>query len=409
MTMEYVIVGGSVAAASGLAAIRRNRPQAEIRVVTDEAIPFYYRPLIPYLLDGSRTADEILFAEQPMAGKETELVHDRCLRIDAQKQVIELQSGKELTYEKLLLAAGGVPIMPLHDLPGISSKGVFTLRSMDDALRIREYLPNCRNAIIIGGGLVGIKATEALNRVGFPSITVIEQQEQILPHRADQVAAKEIAARLRQNGVSLRTNETVAEIINAEGKVSAVRLKSGETIPADMVIVGIGVRPNTDFLAESGISMDYGVQVDSKMRTSVPNIYAAGDLVRFKDQATGEEAVSGLWSNAVHTGRVAGSSMSGGRSEMPPLLSVMNSTEISGLALVSAGRLDNPGDQFTLFAESKGENYRKLLFDKDRLVGLLFLGNVNKAGVYINLIRNRIPLGGRRDRAIREVMREIIQ
>ncbi|MCI5210344.1 MAG: hypothetical protein D3910_16485 [Candidatus Electrothrix sp. ATG2] len=146
------------------------------------------------------------------------------------------------------------------------------------------------------------------------------------------------------------------------------------------------------------------VGLGDRMRTSVPDIYAAGDLVRFTDQATGEEALSGLWSNAVHTGSVAGDSMSGGRSEMPPLLSVMNSTEIAGLPLVSAGLLDDPEGQYTLVAESAGENYRKLLFDGDRLIGLLFLGKIDRAGVYVNMIRNRLPLSGRRDAVIREVI-----
>ena len=404
--MEYVIVGGSVAAASGLAAIRRNRPQAEVRVVADEPIPFYYRPLIPYLLDGSRTADEILFTEQPMAGNGTELIHDRCVRIDPEKQVVGLQSGKELAYGRLLLAAGGTPIMLLHDLAGADSRGVFTLRSLDDAIRIREYLPDCRTAAIIGGGLVGIKAAEALARVGL-AVTVIEQRTQILPLRADPVAATAIAARLKERNITVLTEETVTEIMTGEGRADGVRLASGDTAPADLVILAVGVRPNIDFLAESGIEVERGVPVDNRMRTSVPNIYAAGDLVRFTDQATGEEAVSGLWTNAVHTGRVAGCSMSGGRSEMPPLLSVMNSTEIAGLPLVSAGQLDALEGQYTVIAEGEGGNYRKLLFDDDRLIGLLFLGKVDRAGVYVNMIRNRIPLGERREAVIREVMTEI--
>ncbi|MCI5146459.1 MAG: hypothetical protein D3923_13255 [Candidatus Electrothrix sp. AR3] len=159
-----------------------------------------------------------------------------------------------------------------------------------------------------------------------------------------------------------------------------------------------------DFLTESGLEIDRGVVVDRQMQTSVSDIYAAGDLIQFIDQADGREAVSALWSNAVHTGRVAGCNMSGGRSLMPPLLSVMNSTEIAGLPLISAGFLDDPEERYTTFAEAHGENYRRLLFDQDRLVGMLFIGRVDRAGVYTNLIRQRISLGSRRDALVREVM-----
>ena len=404
--MKYVIVGGSVTAASGQAAIRRNRPEADIRVVADEPVPFYYRPLIPYLLDGSKTADEILFTDQPTAGTRAELIHDRCVRINPKKKVIGLQSGKELAYDKLLLAAGGIPIMLLQNMVGLDSKGVFTLRSLDDAIKIREYLPTCRTAVIIGGGLVGIKTAEALMRVGL-AVTVIEQQPQILPLRADLTVAATIAARLKKQNINVLTKEAVTEIITQKGRANGVCLASGGIVPADLVIMAVGVRANIDFLLESGIKVDHGVVVNNRMRTSVPDIYAAGDLIRFIDQATGEKAVSGLWSNAVHTGSVAGCSMSGGRSEMPPMLSVMNSTEIAGLPIISAGLLHTQSDQYAVYTEAQGEKYRKLIFDQDRLVGMIFLGDVSRAGVYTNLIRNRIPLGDRRDTVIREVMTKI--
>ena len=140
------------------------------------------------------------------------------------------------------------------------------------------------------------------------------------------------------------------------------------------------------------------------MRTSVPDIYAAGDLIQFIDQADGSAAVSGLWSNAVYSGRVAGCNMSGGKAVAPPMLAVMNSTEIAGLPLLSAGLLNRTEGRHEVFAEACGGNYRKLIFDQDRLAGLLFLGKVEQAGFYANLIRCRIPLGGRKDTVVREVM-----
>jgi NAD(P)H-nitrite reductase large subunit len=401
--MEYLIVGGSIAAASGLSAIRRNKPLARIRVIAAEAMPFYYRPLIPFLIDGSRTAGEILFSEHPPTTWGAELIHEQCVGIEPKKHTVQLRSGKELGYGKLLLAAGG---RPLNNLLGANSEGVFTLHSLDDAVRIKKYLSNCQAAAVIGGGLVGIKAAEALLRAGL-AVTVIEQQEQILPLRADAAAAAAVAARLREKGMTLLTKESPLEIIAPAGRVSGVRLASGGTLAADMVVLAVGVRPNTDFLQGTGLEIECGVVVDCQMRTSAPDIYAAGDLIQFVDQADGKTAVSGLWSNAVYSGRVAGCCMSGGQATLPPLLSVMNSIEIAGLPVLSAGLIDDPTGRCTVFAEACGDNYRKLVFDQDQLLGMIFLGKAERAGVYANLIRNRVPLGGKRDLLIRDVMQEM--
>lgn len=405
--MDYVIVGGSIAAASGLAAVRRNLPDAEIRVVADEPLPFYYRPLIPYLLDGSRTAEEILFTEHPSTISGVDLLHDQCVAVNPEKRLISLKSGRELAYKKLLLAAGGAPELLLPHLAGAESGGVFTLRSLDDAARIRRHLlQGCKAAAVIGGGLVGIKAAEALLRAGL-AVTVIEQQPHILPLRADAFAADAVADRLRQQGMTILTSDALVEITASAGRASGVRLASGRTAAADLVLLAAGVKPNIAFLAQSGIEIKRGVVVDQQMRTSAPDIYAAGDLIQFTDQADGSPAVSGLWSNAVHSGRVAGCNMSGGKAAAPPMLAVMNSTEIAGLPLLSAGLLKSTAGRHEVVAEACGGNYRRLIFEQDRLAGLLFLGKAERAGAYVNLIRCRMPLGGQRDALLREVMAEM--
>jgi NAD(P)H-nitrite reductase large subunit len=405
--MEYLIVGGSAAAAAGAAAIRRNRPQARIGIVADEPMPFYYRPLIPFLIDGSRAAEEILFAEDPPAALGAELLHDQCVGIEPKRHAVRLRSGKELRYGRLLLAAGGAPTQMPH-LAGTESEGVFTLRSLDDAVKIRRHLPGCRSAAVIGGGLVGIKAAEALLRAGL-AVTVVEQKEHILPLRADAFAAEAVAGRLRAKGMKILTGETPAALLAAAGKVSGLRLVSGKIVAADMAVLAAGVQPNTDFLQGAGLEIERGVVVDKQMRASVPDIWAAGDLIQFIDQADGSTAVSGLWGNAVQSGRAAGDCMSGGRAALPPLLSVMNSTEIAGLPLLSAGVLDDGGGRFTVFAESCGDNCRKLLFEQDRLAGMIFLGSTERAGVYANLIRSRTPLGDRRESVLRQAMDELRQ
>ncbi|MCI5149257.1 MAG: hypothetical protein D3916_07710 [Candidatus Electrothrix sp. MAN1_4] len=162
-----------------------------------------------------------------------------------------------------------------------------------------------------------------------------------------------------------------------------------------------------EFLADSGIDIDLAVLTDREMQTSVADIYAAGDMVQFHDAVIGKDVVSALWGNAVHMGRTAGFTMSGIKALVPPLLSSLNSTEIAGLPIISAGLLHTDSSHYAVYTEAQGENYRKLIFDQDRLVGMIFLGDVSRAGVYTNLIRNRIPLGERKDALVHEIMAEI--
>jgi NAD(P)H-nitrite reductase large subunit len=399
--MQYVIVGGSIAAASALQVIRTNRPNAKIQVIADEAMPFYYRALIPFLLDNSRTVNEILFTEQPTNDEHVHVHHDRCIGVDPSQKVIGVASGKSFSYDKLLLAAGSSSLTP--DIPGVASQGVFTLRNLDEALKVRDALKECKKTVVVGGALAGIKMAEALQNTGV-QVTVVEQRSHILPFIADKETAQRLEEKLCQSGMEIHTHDSAEEILEANNKTTGVRLASGKIVPADLVLLMVGVQPNVEFLANSGIDIDLAVLTNQRMETSVPDIYAAGDIVQIYDAVIDKNMVSALWGNAVHMGRTAGFNMSGIQALVPPLLSSLNSTEIAGLPIISAGLVHPHSSQNTVYTDGRGENYRKLIFDQDSLVGMIFIGDVNRAGVYTNLIRNRIPLGTRKDELIREVL-----
>ncbi len=347
--MQYVIVGGSIAATTALNVIRTNRPDAEIQIVANEAVPFYYRALIPFLLDNSRTVDEILFTEQPTNDKRVQFHHDRCIGVDPNHKVIGLASGKSFSYDKLLLAAGSSPNTP--DIPGVASQGVFTLRNLGETLKVREALKECKNAVVIGGALAGIKMAEALQNTGL-QVTVVEQRSHILPFIADTESAQRIEKNLCQKGVKIHAHDSAEEILETGGKATGVQLASEKIIPADLILLMVGIRPNVEFLADSGIDVDLAVLTDQGMQTSVPDIYAAGDMVQIHDAVIGKDVVSALWGNAVHMGRTAGYNMSGIKAVVPPLLSSLNSTELAGLPIISAGLLHPQHTQHTVYAES---------------------------------------------------------
>jgi NAD(P)H-nitrite reductase large subunit len=386
--MQYVIVGGSIAGASALRAIRVNDPEGTITLVTAEK-PFYYRPLIPMIIDGDITEKDIFFPEDIETSLGIQLVTDRAVALNPEKKELTLDSTGRLEYDKLLIATGSKPLLP--DVPGIEK--AFTLRTLNDAHKIKKAAAGARKTVILGGGFVGIKAASALEKLGH-DITIIEKLSQILYPRLDQKSAAIVQKRIEKKGIKCITTDTITEVLDG-----GVKLTSGDVIEADLVILAIGTNPNTGWLEGSGMKTDQAVITDEFLKTSREDCYAAGDVAQALDLVKNEPAVSMLWTNAVDMGKAAGINMAGGKKRYPGLLSVLNATEIEGIPMVSAGAVaEDNGD---VFIDNGYDGYRKLVFRNDRLIGAIFMGRLKNAGIYINLIKNQTPLGNLKDKAIK--------
>ncbi len=386
--MKYVIVGGSIAGASAIKAIRANDPNGVITLVTAEN-PFYYRPLIPLIIDDEITDEDIFFPEDIETSHGIRLISDTAVALDTEKKEVMLASAGRLRYDKLLIATGSVPLLP--DVPG--TEKAFTLRTLTDAHKIKEAAAGSGKTVILGGGLVGIKAAGSLLKLGH-NVTIIEKLSQILYPRLDQKGADIVQKKLEEKGLRFITTETITEVLD-----SGVRLTSGDVIDADLVILAIGVSPNTGWLQGSGLKTEKAVVVDELLKTSVEDCYAAGDVVQAMDLVEDEAAVSVLWTNAVDMGKAAGTNMSGGKRRYPGLLSVLNATEIEGVPMVSAGTVAKDGGE--VFIDNGNDGYRKLVFRDDRLIGAIFMGRLKNSGIYTNLIKNQTPLGDLKDKAIK--------
>jgi NAD(P)H-nitrite reductase large subunit len=386
--MQYVIVGGSIAGASAIRAIRANDPEGVITLVTAEK-PFYYRPLIPLIIDGDITDEDIFFPEDIETSLGIQLVSDRAVALDPEKKELTLDSGNKLAYDKLLIATGSIPLLP--DVPG--TEKAFTLRTLKDAHKIKEAAVAATKTVILGGGFVGIKAAIALAKLGH-DITIIEKLSQILYPRLDQKSADIVQKRIEKKGIKCITTDTITEVLDG-----GVKLTSGDVIEADLVILAIGISPNTGWLEGSGLKIEQAVMIDEFLKTSAEDCYAAGDVVQALDLVKNEPAVSMLWTNAVDMGKAAGTNMAGGKKRYPGLLSVLNATEIEGIPMVSAGAVAK--DNGEVFIDNGYDGYRKLVFRDDRLIGAIFMGRLKNTGIYINLIKNQTPLGNLKDKAIK--------
>jgi len=395
--MEYVIVGGSAAGLSALKAIRTRDKDGKVTLVTDEPGRPYYRPVVAKVASGERAGDDIAFTEEHLEALGVDVVVGRAERLESSTRELTLVGGKTIGFDRLLIATGArARSLPI---PGADGPGVFTLRTLTDALRLKDAAANAKDAVVVGCGFVGVKATEALKRVGL-SVTVIEAATDILQPRLDAKGAGIIRAAIEGAGVKVITSDTASEILREGGVVKGVRAASGETYPADLVVIAVGVTPNVGFLDGAGLTVRAGIVTGEGLGTGVQGVYAAGDVAEGTDLVTGAPAVSALWSNACEMGRIAGSNMAGDKLGYSGFLSVMNATEIAGVPVVTVG--DVTGTGYERVFGASGRLYRMLAFDDDVLCGAVFMGELRGAGLYANLVRNRFPLRGLKDKAVED-------
>ncbi len=392
--MRYVIIGNSVAAVGGVEGIRRVDPDGEIVLISKEPYATYSRPLISYFLAGK--VDTRHMAYRPASFYKTHgvtaLLGKEAARVDTEKSRVILTDGEKVPYDRLLIATGGVPFVP--PIKGAEAQGVTTFTTWDDAKKLKRLVPRLKKVVILGGGLIGVKAMEGLQAHGI-DITVVELMDRILGLVLDGTASGILEKKLEGEGVTLKKGTTLREIVPDEsGKVREVVLENGETLEADHVIIAIGVRPNVGVVEGSSIETNRGILVDETMRTSTPHVYAAGDVAEATELLSGENRVIPILPNAYRQGRIAGMAMAGREAAYLGGI-VMNSVEVGGIPAISAGLMNPPegeGYEIKRHLDRKNDVYQKMVIRDGRLVGFILIGAIDRAGIYTGLIREGIDI-----------------
>lgn len=385
---HYLIIGNSAGGIGAAEAIREVDKTNSITVVSDEPYPAYSRPLISKYLAGERTVDEILFRPVDFySSKNIELISGlKVLNLDLKDRTAHTENSKQIIWDKLLLATGGVPVVP--EMKGGDKEGVFTFQTMKDATAIRQYVKDGFHAVVIGGGLIGISATEALVKRGV-NVTVIVRRERILNRLLDATASSIVEKTLRNAGVTVVTNRTVAEVIG-EKKAEGVILDSGERIPCNLVIVAFGVRPRTELATGTAIRVNHGILVDRLMCTSYPDVYACGDAAEAYDFVYDANRVIPIWPNAYIGGRIAGYNMAGIRTEYAGG-TTMNSLNYFGLDIVTAGAVAPlPDRQCEVLSQRNDGGYKKIILSNDLVIGMVFVRDIEKCGIVFSLMKNKV-------------------
>ncbi|MEA3442866.1 MAG: FAD-dependent oxidoreductase [Chloroflexota bacterium] len=390
MRTKYLIIGNSAGGIGAAEAIREVDKQGTMVIISDEPYLAYSRPLIAKYLAEEYSLEEMLFrpADFYTQNNITSLLGRRVEYLKLESRIAELSNNENISWEKVLLASGGVPIVPR--VKGITKRGVFTFTTIDDAKAIGEFLGNAQKAVVIGGGLIGISATEALIKRGI-EVTIVEMKERILNTILDKQASLMAERVLRQAGVEIITDHTVTEICGREIVEGSV-LDNNEVISCDLVIVAIGVSLRTELAVDAGIRVNRGVITDRHMSTSNPDVYSCGDAAEAYDFVYGSNSLAPVWPNAYIGGRIAGYNMAGNEAEYPGG-TAMNSLNYFGLDITAAGMATLPsGNGYEVITKQKGDVYQKVVLQNNIVVGMIFVKDIEKSGIIFGLMRDSIDV-----------------
>jgi nitrite reductase (NADH) large subunit len=367
--LNYVIVGNGVAGTTAASAIRKHDPDGNITILSEEALPCYSRiRLIEYLAEEASEKDIILYKDEWYAKNSIRLLlNSRVISVDKEKRAVFTAHGESLPYDKLLLATGGVSFVP--PIQGAGKQGVFTLRTVQDADEIIRYSKNRKNVLLIGGGLLGLEAGNSLRKTGH-NITVVEFFPRLLPRQMDPAGAEILKARMERMGFTFYLGARSREIIG-DSAVRGVLLEDGTMIECDVILVSAGVRPRMDIARQLGLTINKGLVVNERLETGTTGIYAAGDVIEFRDQ------FYGIWPAAQKQGKIAGINMAGGDA-LYEGTTMSNVLKVVGIDLAAAGDIDADG-KFESILQKNEEKYvyRKLVIQDNTIIGCILSGDIS--------------------------------
>jgi NAD(P)H-nitrite reductase large subunit len=406
MMSKYVIIGGSAGGIGAIEAIRELDPVGTLTVISNEQVPQYSRPMISEYISNEATLDTMKYRQDQFwkKNKVKTLTARTATKIDFSTKQVHLDGGDKIVYEKLLIATGGKPFVP--KIEGGKKTGVFTFTGLSNAKKIEAKLETARSAVVIGGGLIGVSASEALIKREI-KVTLVELKKKILSLILDEKASDIAEKVLTAAGVKVITGQTVKKIVGRkdnEASVGGVVLNDGTKIPCDLVIVAIGVIPRTELVKDTPLKVNRGIIVDMYMRTNIPDVYACGDVAEAHDFLIKGNRLLPLWPLAHLGGRVAGYNMAGRKAEYEGG-TVMSSLKYFSLPIIAVGTT-NPEDisSYELLVESNPEKsvYKKILIKDDAIVGFIFSGEIEKAGIFFRLLKEHVDVSAIKDKLLSE-------
>ena len=388
----FVVIGNSAAGLAGIEAIRKLDKNSRIINISQEPYRPYSRCLLSYYLAGLISQEQLWIRPanyykdlgvEPLLGCSVEA-------IDRKNKTLKLKKGNELNYDKLLFAAGSSAKQ--IEVAGVQKKGVFCLRTLDDAKGILSLLGEAKDAVILGGGLIGLRVACALKKRGI-RVRVIVKSSSILSQILDVESADMIMRRLKANGVEILIGRAAQEILGKD-RVKAVVLDDASRLDAELVIIAKGVSANSQLLEKnSENSQDEAIPCDEYMKTKDPAVFVAGDVALTYDIFKRAAAMNAIWPNAVRQGKLAGLNIAGENIAYEGACA-MNAVDFFGYPVISFGIIKARGNDFEELIQRDPSRsiYRKVVIRDKRIIGCVIANDIQRHGILLNLAKNAVDI-----------------
>ena len=394
-TKRHVIVGGGTASINAITTIREyDGGESEVSLVAPEWP--YSRMVLPYYLGHEISESHVFTATEARLTKlgVKHYVGRRATALDTAKNTLTLDDGNTIEYDDLLIATGSSATRP--PIPGVDGSKIYNQWSLDDTRGVLSEIKDGMDVAMVGAGFISFTILNSILSHGA-NLHVIEIMPQVLPRMIDADAAILVQDWLRGHGVHIHTGTTVRAIEDVDGRKRLV-FGEGESLMADLIIMGTGIRPNLEWLEGSGIEINQGILVDDHLRSNVPNVYAAGDVAEGQELITGKREVHAIEPTAMAHGRVVGANMAGRDIAFQGSL-LMNILDVQQLDIASFGDWSATEGETSVLLLPKEHVYRKLVWDGDRIVGAVIMGparglwTTNDVGILKGLVQAGVHLG----------------
>lgn len=385
--MKLVIIGNGVAGVTTARYVTDRDPSIKVAIYSEESYPYYPRPRLIDLIAGDASPDAIAFYPRDWyANRGIDIHLETCaVALEPEAHRVMLADGEATGYDLLLLANGAHAWVP--PIPGADSDGVFTLRSMEDALAIRDRARASHHVVVLGGGLLGLDLAHAI-RTHQERVTVVELLPRLLPRQLDEEGASVLQGIIEHGGVHVLTDR-MCTLIEGDGAVRRIHLKNGETIATDMVVISAGVRPNVELAQSGGLTCNKGVVVDERLRTSHPDVLAVGDVAEF------HERVWGIIPAALAQARVAAAQIAGDTGVLYHDIVPSTTLKVTGIDVTSIGEAipEHNGDATEVRRSDPSAGvYEKLVVRNGRVVGAIFVGDRSNIGPVSQLMSRKVDV-----------------
>ncbi|VAX21539.1 hypothetical protein MNBD_NITROSPINAE04-1304 [hydrothermal vent metagenome] len=384
---KYLIIGSGVAGVCAAESIRKLDPDGQITIYNAESFPFYFRAAMAFYIKGAISEEE-LYAKPASWAKDLriDLLNEKAVRVNTGDKEVLCESGRVDKYDSLLIATGAWPFKA--PWPGAGLDGVVTYRSINCARKTIELVKkdNIKKAVIVGGGILGVEFVEDLHNLGVQT-TLLVRGGDILGLLFDQEGGRLIQRQMEADGVRMAFGAELAEITGENGRATGVITKSGEKLEAGLVGIAIGAKPHIEFLEESGIETDRGVIVDGQLKTSIDDVYAAGDVAVRK--TGGQFVPCRTWLTAASQGKAAGANMAGAKTDFEEKV-FFNASHAYKSIYAVVGAFNAPqGDGYEHIRIETGKGaYNKIIVKEGKVAGGIFIGDIRLAWDVYRAVEN---------------------